>query len=93
MDKNGEPIAFGEYFKWITENEKTQIVFFQDVQALTRRKPRHSEYVQKDGFNNIYIHFKTDEQKSKSTAPSRVHFHHESDIKDTISPAFERLVD
>ena len=61
LTKNGEPIAFGEYLKWIAENQKTQIVFFNDVQAETRYQPRSSAYVQKDGFN-MYIHFKNIQQ-------------------------------
>ena len=36
LTKFGEAIALGEYFKNIVENKKTQVVFFQDVQAETR---------------------------------------------------------
>ena len=63
LTKNGEPIAFGEYLKKITENKKTQVVFFKDAQAETRYEPRSSAYVQKDGFN-MYIHFKDRMQNS-----------------------------
>jgi len=55
----GELIVLGEYFKWITENKKTQIVFFQDSQAETRGYPDSSAWVKYDGFDSIYIHFKT----------------------------------
>ena len=61
LTKYGEVIAFGEYLKWIAENKKTQVVFFQDVQAETRYEPSSSAYVQQDGFN-MYIHFKDKKQ-------------------------------
>ena len=93
MTKNGEPIALGEYFKKISESEKTQVVFFQDVQAETRYQPSSPAYVQKDRFNT-YIHYKTNEQNLvEGSAKSRLHFYFESDIAGTVSPAFERLKD
>ena len=91
MTKSGEAIAFGEHLKQIAENKKTQVVFFQDVQAETRYEPRSSAYVKKDGFN-LLVHFKDKKQNLvEGSAASRVHFYFESDITGTVSPAFRKM--